>query len=461
MAGFLLAGVDAGTTSVKALLLTPDGRELAVGRAPTVWTPTEYGQETTGLHLLEAAQAALADALRQCPGDRVVAIGVASMAESGILADSDDSPLGPVIAWHDHRDESQLKALQDDIGGATFSRRTGLPLWTQWSLTKHRWLREHVPAVASARHRYSVAEWIVRGLGGGRATELSLASRTGWLDVHTRTLWADALDWSGASASLLAELVPAGTAMGTARTGGPLAALDGAVLTLAGHDHQAAAVGLGCHNPGDEFDSCGTAEAILRTAVPGLPEDVVESLTDQGITVGWHAARDRWCLLGATQGGLILGKVMTALGVGREGLADLDRAAQGAADLPEAVTVGPGAGDVAINPAATPGEVWRAATRAVSAQAGRLSDVLSQASGARTSLFVAGGWTNSSALMAAKSEAVGSVRRATTKEAGCRGAALLAGLAAGLYSGFTDMPTAATTVWDRHASRPPSNVREP
>lgn len=446
MARSLLAGVDAGTTSVKALLLTPDGEEVALGRAPTEWTPTAYGEETTALRLLEAARAALADALRQRPDDRVVAIGVASLAESGILADSDDTPIGPVIAWHDHRDEPQLRALQQDIGAAAFSRRTGLPLWTQWSLTKHRWLRENVPAVASARRRYSVAEWIVRGLGGERATELSLASRTGWLDVHTRSLWREALDWSGASASLLAELVPAGTAMGAARTDGPLAALDGAVLTVAGHDHQAAAVGLGCHTPGDEFDSCGTAEAMLRTAAPGLPEDVVERLTGQGITVGWHAARDRWCLLGATQGGLILGKVMTDLGVDWEGLPDLDRGAQSAADLPEAVTIGPGAGDVAIDPGATPGEVWRAATRAVSAQAAQLSAVLSEASGPRTSLRVAGGWTNSAAFMAAKAEVMGPVLRATTKEAGCRGAALFAGQAVGLYAGFTDLPTAATAV---------------
>lgn len=440
----LLAGIDAGTTSVKALLLTPEGEEVAIGRAPTEWTSTAHGEETTGALLLQAAQDALADALRRSPDARVVALGVASMAESGILADSDDAPVGPVIAWHDHRDESQLEALQEDVGGARFSRRTGLPLWPQWSLTKHRWLREHVPAVASARRRYNVAEWIVRGFGGERASELSLTSRTGWLDLHQGTLWTEALDWAGASASLFGDLVPAGTALGRARAGGRMGAIDGAVLTVAGHDHQAAAVGLGCHRPGDEFDSCGTAEAILRTASPGLVEDVVESLTAQGITVGRHAVRDRWCLLGATQGGLILGKVMTALGVGRDGLAGLDRAAEGAADRPEAVTLGPGAGDVAIDRSATPGEVWRAATRAVSAQAARLSDVLSQAAGPRTGLFLAGGWTNSSALLRAKSETAGPLHRATTTEAGCRGAALFAGLAAGVYSTVTDMPTAAT-----------------
>jgi sugar (pentulose or hexulose) kinase len=443
VARLLLAGVDAGTTSVKALLVTPEGEEVASGRAPMRWTPTAHGEETTGPLVAQAARAALAEALRQCtPADRVIGLGVASMAESGVLTDDDDRPLAPVIAWHDHRDEVQLEDLTSRIGAQAFSRTTGLPIWTQWSLTKHRWLLDNEPAAARATRRYNVAEWIVRSLGGDRATELSLASRTGWLDIAARQWWSDTLDWSGASASLSAQLVPAGTAMGAARTAGDLAALDGAVLTVAGHDHQAAAVGLGCHRPGDEFDSCGTAEALLRTVEPVLPPDAIESLTRQGVTVGWHAAPGRWCLLGATQGGLVLGKVMSALGVGRDGLAALDHAAREAADRPAAVTLGPGAGDVVVDAAASPGEVWRAATRAVSEQSARLSEALSRAGGRRTRLFAAGGWTHSTAFMDAKTDAMGPVLRAATDEAGCRGAALFAGIAAGTYRDLDETPAA-------------------
>ncbi|SRR5580765_31402 len=440
----LLAGVDVGTTSVKALLLTAEGAEVAVGHAATPWTITGSGAETSAESILDAARRALADALAQVPDDRVTAVGIASMAEAGVLVGPDDVPLAPVIAWHDHRDEAELEDLVAHLGAGTFSVRTGLPVWTQWSLTKHRWLVDHVPAARGATRRYNIAEWVARGLGGDPVTELSLASRTGWLDLSTQQPWGEAMAWSGAPEGLLGDLVVAGTPIGTAGTRGDLRAVDGATLTIAGHDHQAAAVGVGSNGAGDEFDSCGTAEAFVRTVAPHLPSDAIATLTHAGVTVGWHVLKDRWCLLGATQGGLVLGRVQAALGVDRSGLAALDAAALAAADNPEVLQISSDA-VVTIAPGADPGQVWRAATRAVTAQAQELGEILDRASGPRRDLVVAGGWTHSTALMAAKRDAFGALRTATTKEAGARGAALLAGLAAGTYSSYTDLPTAGPT----------------
>jgi sugar (pentulose or hexulose) kinase len=438
----LLAGLDVGTTSVKALLLTPEGDEVAIGRAPTMWTTTEFGAETSAESLVHAALQALGTALAQTPEDRVVALGVASMAEAGVLVGPDDAPVAPVIAWHDHRDEKQLADLVADLGADRFSVTTGLPIWTQWSLTKHRWLVDNVPAVRGATRRYNIAEWVTRNLGADPATELSLASRTGWLELATGRPWSESLAWSGGSDALMFDLVSAGSPMGTARAEGRLDALDGATLTVAGHDHQAAVVGVGSTGPGDEFDSCGTAEAIVRTIEPGLNGATITALTTKGVTVGWHAIRDRWCLLGATQGGLILGQVQSALGVDRAGLADLDAAALAATDNPAVLQISEG-GDVTVVPGSDPGQVWRAATRAVTEQARSLSDTLDRASGARRELVVGGGWTNSTAVMAAKSDAFGMLRRATTTEAGARGAAYLAGLARGIYSSHGDIPNGA------------------
>lgn len=431
----LLAGIDAGTTSVKVTLHTPDGEQVALGRAATPWTTTASGAQSDASALATAARRALAEAAAHAPRARVLAIGVAGMAESGVLVDDADRPLAPVIAWHDRRDRAELDRLRSDLGG-DFSARTGLPLWPQWSLTKHRWLLAHDENVAGAAKRFGVAEWIAYDLGADQVSELSLASRTGWLDLRSATWDHDLLAWSGADPALLGRLVTAGTPIGRARGHGDLAAVDGAVVTVAGHDHQVAAIGLGAHHPGDEFDSAGTAEAILRTSAPDLPEAAVRDLTTAGVTVGHHAAPGRWCLLGATQGGLVLGRVLTALGIDRDGLAALDAAAAAAPDRPGAVRLGPGSGDVAIDEAATPGEVWRAATQAVTREAAALSDRLSAASGPRRDLVVAGGWTHSAALLTAKRAAFGDFRLPGIAEAGCRGAALLAGVAAGAHPGL-------------------------
>ena len=146
-----------------------------------------------------AAKSAVAEALADCPPGPIGGLGVASLAESGVLLDRRGEPVAPVIAWHDTRDRAELESLRNAIGAQNFSATTGLPLRQQWSLTKHRWLIDNIPSAGSAVRRLNVAEWIVRGLGGEEATEQSLASRTGWLRLAQRSWWADTLAWSGAS----------------------------------------------------------------------------------------------------------------------------------------------------------------------------------------------------------------------------------------------------------------------
>ncbi len=453
----LLAGLDVGTTSVKALLVTVDGAEVAVGRAPTVWTRTQQGTEADPWHFVAAAKHALADAMSRAPDVTVSSVGVASLAESGVLVDTGDRPLAPVIAWHDDRDADQLDALVRDIGGRRFSETTGLPLRTQWSLTKHRWLRDHRPDIARAVRRYNIAEWVVRNLGGESASELSLASRTGWLRLHDGQPWAETLEWSGAPGGVLGTLIPAGTPLGRVTAADVPPGVRGATLTVAGHDHQAAVIGLGAFRDGDEVDSCGTAEAIVRTVPPDLSPTAVLELTEHGVTVGRHAVRDRLCLLGATQGGLVLQNVLAHLGVDRDGVTELDAAAAGADPGAATVVVGSDAHDLSFEGSASPGDVWAAATLLVTRDARRISNALTAAAGPRGDLIVTGGWSNSAALMRAKASLLGSLSRVQVQEAGCRGGALLGGLAAGVYTDYRDFPVPARAAFDV----PDVAVREP
>ena len=101
--------------------------------------------------------------------------------------------MAPAIAWHDSRGGAQAERMAAELGSERFAERTGLPPRPLCSLVKYRWLREeHEPAARGVRWM-SVGEWIVHRLGGEQVAELSLASRTGWLDIHARDWWPEAL----------------------------------------------------------------------------------------------------------------------------------------------------------------------------------------------------------------------------------------------------------------------------
>jgi sugar (pentulose or hexulose) kinase len=438
----LTVGLDVGTTSSKAVVVTEDGHIVSQGRARTPWDHSPLGIHVAACVLLESAKEALSSALTKAPQGRVAALGITSMGESGVLLDAKDRPLTPIIAWHDTRDNDELADLRNTVAEDDFAARTGLPLKGQWSLTKHRWLLDHDPAAGLAVRRLNIAEWIAFSLGGDAVTEQSLASRTGWLELGARDWWGAALDWSGLEASLLPELVTAGTNIGSVAAQAGLGRLTGAAITVAGHDHQVAVVGAGAESAGNVLDSSGTAAALVRTIDPGLDPGAILKLTRAGITVGWSAIADKWTLLGGTQAGLVLQTTLSMLGHSAQDIGRLDREAAGA----NAETLKLDADDASslvlhgISAEVTPSLVWLAAVEAVTAQAKAVHATMSSVAGPHTSLVVTGGWSRSSTVVEAKERAFGTLEVSQVEEAGARGAALFGGMAAGLFRDITDFP---------------------
>jgi len=408
MAAF--AGLDVGTTSSKAVVYGEDGAELGTGRATTTWNVTPRGTEIDANALLRSAFDALS-AAAEAAGVPVRAVGVTSMGESGVLTDTNERSLTPVIAWHDDRDGAEVADLANALGAEAFGGVAGKPLRGQFALTKHRWLLDHEPASRAATLRFDVGGWVVRGLGGEIAIELSLAGRTGWLDVAKCDWWDDALAWSGARRELMPPLVQAGTPVGTvaSETVSPL--LRGAVLVLAGHDHQASALGSRAVGSGDELDSSGTAEALVRT-VPHVPNRAdVARLAAVGITTDPSIRPGYWSLLGGTEGGLAQKRALEQLGVGPDGLTELDAAAEYASD-------GPGA-------------VWKAVVAAAADQALALHRAMDDVVGPATRVIVTGGWRHSAEVMRAKVARFDHLEVSAVEEAGALGAAVLAARATG------------------------------
>ncbi|AKS35781.1 FGGY-family carbohydrate kinase [Mycolicibacterium goodii] len=402
------AGLDVGTTSSKAVVYDDEGTVLGTGRAPMEWDTGPFGTQTDSERLCRSAFDALNFAAKAA-GVSVRAVGVTSMGESGVLVDAQGRSLTPVIAWHDDRDRAEVADLTATIGPETFGGTAGKPLRGQWSLTKHRWLLTHDPAARDAVRRFDVAGWVVHRLGGEPALELSLAGRTGWFDLAAGDWWDDALAWSGATRSLMAPLVAAGAPVGAVTSDEVNPLLCDAVLTFAGHDHQASALGARATGPGHELDSSGTAEALVRT-IDTLPaRSDVARLAAAGITTDPSVEVGHWSLLGGTEGGLAQQRTLERLGVD---LAELDRAA-------------------AENPGAGPGAQWRAVVEQAADEALALHRAMDDVVGPATRVVVTGGWRHSSEVMRAKHSRFPDLQVSTADEAGALGAATLAARACG------------------------------
>ena len=440
----IVLGADVGTTDSKVLVATTDGQEILSVTTATTWQTrdgrfTEMAAETLAAAVLGLLEQAARQAQAQLGEITVVGIAITGMGESGVLLDSDNRPVQPLLAWFDPRGAQEIRALPAEVI-AEFTGRTGLPIGPQATIGKLGWMRDQGVSFAG-KTWLSVGEYLIFRLGGRPAAEWSLFARTGLLDQESDTPWPAALAAVGADPSLIPPLVCAGTPLGRASDAhGPVPQiLHGAALTVAGHDHPVAAVGCGTVGPDELFDSFGTAEAFVQT-VPKLSMAARKRLADQGVDCVYHVLGGRRALLGGTKAGLILRRTLRLLGSddadGRVRIDAAERALPAGTELTRGVEVGGAANNdgtltiAATSDDVTPAVLWRAALDTVIAEADRVLGRMAAEVGPAGSAVVAGGWTAMASLRAAKERSLPNVRFTTRRQAGAFGAALFAAFAA-------------------------------
>jgi sugar (pentulose or hexulose) kinase len=440
MAQEVLVGVDVGTTSVKALCVTPQGEILSLASRETPWRHAGPLADADPRVLADVVMAVCAEAASDpalaSRGDvTVAAIGVTGIAEAGVLIDGHGQPCAPALAWFDPRGDAAT--VRDAVNARDFQRATGRRLNSKPSLMKVLWLRGNVPSATSAVRHLCVAEWIVRALGGEEVSEASLASRTGMLDITRREPWPVAVELVGDL--LPAQRIWAGDPAGVASGDTVPSILRGARLTVAGLDHQAAVLVSGAARDGALFDSMGTAEALIRTVSGTVPVDQVEWLTDLDIDVDWSVLPDHQILLAGRLTGLSLERVASMLGStdrdARRALGNAALAVERGADSPRLVDVGNDALAIGgITDGITPGLTWRCAVEDLTEMAGVALEQMASVAGPHTSAVLAGGWTRNPMVADAKARQLGEHRMVDLQEPGALGAAFLGGVAAGLLS---------------------------
>jgi sugar (pentulose or hexulose) kinase len=449
----IVVGIDVGTTSIKASALDLEGSVVGSAQARTTWEVGPRGEVQTDVDALaDAAIAVMAEAAASVPGGAVVlGIGITGLAETGVVVAPDGRAVTPAIAWYDQRGAEELAALPDDFR-AELSAVTGLAAKAECSFSKLLWLLDHGYADLGGQTWLNALEYIAFRLTGVQATEPSLASRTALLDQSTVTPWAGGLERIGATDRFLPELVYAGTAIGAVRDAAP-EILRGAVVTVAGHDHLVNSVGAGAVGGDDLFDSCGTADVILRTVPRTLTNDERAHLVGLGLSAGRHVLPGSTAILGATRSGLVLGRVLSMLGArnrkDRRRIADTWRPG---GEAPTTVIVSEPGGwtnevTVQLLEDATPENVWAAAMAYVLAETTILVKSVTDIAGPYQAAVAAGGWAHLDGVFRGKAHVMPGLVVSDVEQAGARGAAMFAAHAAGVTSGTLvhDLPLHATT----------------
>ncbi len=270
----ILLGLDIGTTTIKAAAYDPEiGRVVALAARPT---PTDHPVPGLSEHAPEALWETVCACLRELAaalsGRQIAGLAIASLAEAGVLLDAAGQPLAPIIAWYDCRSEPQAAWLDRQIPEVELHAITGQRAGASFGVCKWLWMREHwAEAAERAATWLPVPNYILWRLTGERSIDLSQASRMLALDQRRRD-WSDRiLQTVGLRRDQLPSPQPGGTIIGTvtaaaaAQTGLPA----GTPCALGGHDHLCAAFAAGAYRPGVVADSSGTAQAVL-TVVPGF-----------------------------------------------------------------------------------------------------------------------------------------------------------------------------------------------
>ncbi len=313
-----LLGIDLGTSSVKVVLTDPAGTILAAAGAEyPVERPHPGWAETDPQSWWQAIAGATAQVLAAVPSTTPAGIGLSGQMHGVVLTDADGVPVRPAVLWADARATRELKVLQ----GLAPAVRSGLanPLSPGMAGPELGWLHRHEPDVITrARWALQPKDWIRARLTGRFAAEPSDASATLLYNVLTQDWDEDVVTALGIRRDLLPDLLAfAGTCAGPLlpRVADQLGLPHGIPVAAGAGDSAAAALGSGLFDIGAVQLTIGTGVQIVTPVAAPTGEST--SAAAAPVTHLYRSAtRDGWYAMAAgLTGGQSLDWVRRMLGV--------------------------------------------------------------------------------------------------------------------------------------------------
>ncbi|MEW6334273.1 MAG: glycerol kinase GlpK [Thermodesulfobacteriota bacterium] len=452
----LLLALDQGTTSSRAIIFDAAGLTVASAQKEfrqhyprPGWVehdPLEIWESQAGVATLALKQAGLGS------GD-IAAVGITNQRETTLVWDrATGRPVHRAIVWQDRRTADLCDRLRAEGLAPLIREKTGLLPDAYFSGTKIAWILGHCPDARRMAEKGRLAfgtvdTWLIWNLTGGtrHVTDLSNASRTMLCNIHTGDWDDELLGILGVPREMLPEIRTSSEIYG--ETQGP-AFPAGIPIGGAAGDQQAALFGQSCTGAGMVKNTYGTGCFMLMNT------GTTPVISANGLltTVAWKIGdRTDYALEGSVfiGGGVVqwlrdgLGLIGSSADV--EALAAQVTDAGGVYLVPAFTGLGAPHWDpyargtiVGITRGTHAAHIARAALESIAYQSADLLDCMRADAGIGISVLrVDGGAAVNDTLMQFQADISDvPVVRPPVLETTALGAALLAGMAVGLWKGL-------------------------
>ena len=456
---YLLA-LDQGTTSSRAIVFDKSGNVIAVAqREIQLITPHSGWVEQNALEMWQTQIGVAQQAIVKAGllAQDIAAIGLTNQRETTVVWNKHTGqPIAPAIVWQDRRTANWCEHLRAEGHEAIVQQKTGLRLDPYFSAGKLAWILDHTPDARAAAERGELAfgtvdSWLLWNLtrGACHVIDMSNASRTLLMNLHTRQWDEDLLTLFNIPRSLLPEIVPSGGIIGETADG-----LLGRRIPLAAAlgDQQAALFGQGCFKPGMAKNTYGTGCFMLMNTGTQVQISQHQMLS----TLAWQTPDQitHYALEGSVfMAGAIVQWLRDGLGI-IQSSAEVEEMARQVTDCDGVVLVPAFTGLGApywdseargmltgMTRGTNRGHIARAALEAIAFQVADVLAAMQQdAAAPLTELRVDGGASGNDTLMQFQADLLGvPVLRPVVRETTALGAALMAGLGVGLYKSVDEL----------------------
>ena len=266
-----IMALDAGTTSNRCILFNEKGEMCSVAQREfhqhfpkPGWV--EHDADEIWASMLGVAVEAMS--MIGAAAENIAAIGITNQRETAIVWDKNTGePVYHAIVWQCRRTARYCDLLKERGLTDSFRKKTGLVIDAYFSATKIRWILDHVPGARERAERGellfgTVETWLIWKLtkGAVHVTDYSNASRTMLFNINTLEWDRDILEVLNIPESMLPEVKPSSCVYGCTDPsffGGPIP------IAGAAGDQQSALFGQTCFHPGEAKNTYGTGCFLL------------------------------------------------------------------------------------------------------------------------------------------------------------------------------------------------------